>query len=360
MRFSIIIPTYNRSTLLARTLKSVGVATAGTSGEVLVVDNGSTDETAAVVTRTKREFDGLDIRYVFEPAPGLLSGRHRGALEARGDLLVFIDDDIRVGDGWLLAIEKAFADPKVQIVGGRYLPEYECTPPDWVEGFWSASPNGVRVCPWLSLLDFGETAMDVDPTYVWGLGYGIRRRALFELGGFNPDSMPDALQCYQGDGETGLSYKARSRGYRAVYEPQSVIYHFVPCSRMTPKYFERRAYFQGVCDSYTEIRGTAITVAGATKRRRYDWYRSVGPIARRLAKGVRRALNCHRADAKPVTDSISARGEPFRAILQSTEAAYRAGYEFHQKAVADDPELRAWVLREHYWDYRVPAGGRLN
>ena len=139
-------------------------------------------------------------------------------------------------------------------MGGRNLPKFEVEPPAWLESFWDATPAGGRSCGWLSLLDLGESEREIDPNYVWGLNFAIRKRALHDLGGFHPDLIPPELQRFQGDGETGLTMKARSHCYRAVYQPKATIYHFIPASRMTPEYFEQRAYYQAVCDSYSNIR----------------------------------------------------------------------------------------------------------
>ena len=72
-----------------------------------------------------REMPHHRIRYLLEPEPGLLSGRHRGALESDGEILVFLDDDIEATAGYLHAILDAFKDPAVQLVGGPNLPRYE-------------------------------------------------------------------------------------------------------------------------------------------------------------------------------------------------------------------------------------------
>src|ERR1700735_1021342 len=103
---SIIIPTMNRATLLAGTLESVGrVVRRGAAAEIIVVDNGSTDKTRDAFNAVSEKFRGLGWRYFFEPTPGLLSGRHKGAAESHGKVLCYLDDDVLLAPDWLVAVE---------------------------------------------------------------------------------------------------------------------------------------------------------------------------------------------------------------------------------------------------------------
>jgi hypothetical protein len=68
-------------------------------------------------------------RYFHEPMPGLLSGRHRGAQEARGEILSYLDDDVLLGPFWLEGVTEAFANPEVVLVGGPSVPEFQVKPP---------------------------------------------------------------------------------------------------------------------------------------------------------------------------------------------------------------------------------------
>jgi glycosyltransferase involved in cell wall biosynthesis len=338
MNISCIIPTLNRSSLLRNTVESlINQNISPDMYEILIVDNGSTDDTEEISQDILKKTANRRIRYMFDPEPGLLTGRHRGALEAKGKLLVFVDDDIEATSGWLQAIFEAFKSPRVQLVGGRNLPKFEVEPPAWLESFWEATPDGGRSCTWLSLLDLGERELEIDPNYVWGLNFAIRRSALHDLGGFHPDCVPKELQRFQGDGETGLTMKARSYGYRAVYQPKASIYHVVPANRMTPEYFEQRAYYQGVCDSYSNIRRQGKVKSFSLR------------YARRIAGRVVRYLK-HSQDQACVTAETA----EVAAIRQLVHRAYHEGYEFHHSAVRSNPELLAWVLRPDYWDYRLP------
>ena len=338
---SIIVPTLNRASSLKLALSSFCRQTLSSEQfEIIVVDNGSTDETKDVTQAVIDELPHLQIRYVHEPEPGLLSGRHCGAAAAAGDILTFVDDDIEADANWLNAIQTSFADPTVQVVGGRNLPNYEADPPAWLEWFWMEHPYG-RICPALSLLDFGEETRDIDANYIWGLNFSIRKNILVELGGFHPDCIAKRLQYFQGDGETGLTRKANTIGYRAVYQPQALVFHSVSQDRMMYEYFDKRFYYQGVCDSYTRI------------RQDLDWGKPPSTLdkikapLRKIKQIGNRLLGNHPPEiVEPVTE---------RERLQARfDREYQAGYQFHQQVVSQNSMLLAWVRKHDYWDYKLP------
>lgn len=327
---SVIVPTLNRAELLAGCLKSLAEQSFPQERfEVLVVDNGSTDGTAALSEAAMRGAGIANLRYVLEPEPGLLSGRHRGALLAKGALLVFVDDDIIAAPGWLAALVRAFDDPQVHLAGGPSVGRFAVDPQPWYAHFERREPWGAT-CPALSLIHLGAEAKRVAPDDVWGLNYAIRRQTLLDLGGFHPDCIPARLQHFQGDGETGLSRKLAEGGHACVYEPQALVEHCIPASRLTLEAFWRRFFYQGVCDSYSAIR----RLGHAPPR----------PNAQALAADTlaRQSLAAHHGPG---------RTEP---ELVHVHQGYAEGYLFHNAAVAQSPALLAWVLRADYFDYRLP------
>jgi glycosyltransferase involved in cell wall biosynthesis len=319
--------------MLRRTLESIGSAVNGDAIEILVVDNGSDDETRVVYKRIEERFPQLSWRYFYEPVPGLLSGRHRGVEEARGEILTFLDDDVLLAPGWLEALENAFADPKVALAGGPSRPRYEIAPPHWLDGLWSECEGG-RYCSSLSLIELGSSPTQVDPLLVFGLNFSIRKSALEQGGGFHPDCIPKALQRYQGDGETGLSLKIREQGLLAIHHPNLAVAHLISASRLTPEYFEQRAIYQGVCDSYTQIRESG-KVPTLNRPSFKDFIRSAKwKIERQLL-----LLN-------PTIEGV-------RLLMAR---AHFEGMQFHQDEVRNDPKLLEWVLRPNYFNYSLPVG----
>jgi glycosyltransferase involved in cell wall biosynthesis len=195
--------------------------------EVLIIDNGSTDETSEVCEQVAKGHSQLCWRYFYDDMPGLLTGRHRGAKEAQGEILAYLDDDVLLGPTWLEALEDAFGDPRVGLVGGPSLPHYEVDPPPWLGKLWWDFDGG-RTCGSLSLIDLGKVRKFTDPCFVWGLNFSIRRRVFDDAGGFHPDCVPKALQRYQGDGETGLTLKIKEEGIAALYHPGLAVTHVIP------------------------------------------------------------------------------------------------------------------------------------
>jgi len=258
----------------------------------------------------------------------LLSGRHKGALESNADILIFVDDDIETDPGWLNAISDTFEDPKVHLVGGKNLAKFESTPPDWLEAFWYRD-GSLSQCFYLSLMDFGEQLTEIDPLYIWGLNFSIRRETLFDLGGFNPDYVPKPFQQYQGDGDTGLAWKVAAKGLKVMYQPAALVYHLIPKQRLTVDYFVERMFIAGFNDSYTTIRKKHGI--------KLDWKQQGPlPIIKRL---LRRIASRFSAD-------------PYAVLKQRVREAWLEGYTYHQDKVRNDPELLKWVLKENYWDYR--------
>ncbi len=119
LSISVVIPTRNRARLLDRALRSLA-AQQRLPDQVVVVDNGSTDDTA----RVARSFDGsLNLTLVREETVGIPHARNAGLRHCRGDVVAFIDDDCVAHADWLLEIEKPFLrDPRLGAVGGRLLP----------------------------------------------------------------------------------------------------------------------------------------------------------------------------------------------------------------------------------------------
>ncbi|MDR3362809.1 MAG: glycosyltransferase family 2 protein [Desulfovibrio sp.] len=317
IRWSAVIPTLNRVKTLVGTLDCLARQTLPPSiFEVLVVDNGSIDGTKEAVLSFIKEHPAHNIRYIRDETIGLLAGRHRGAQEARADILTFFDDDVEFANDFAVHILKAFLDGQVVLVGGPSRPRFEAEPPEWLEHYITRE-GGRMVCTHLSLLDLGNKAKDIAPEYVWGLNFSIRKQTLFEAEGFHPDLVPQHLQMYQGDGETGLSYKIKELGLKTRYVPEAAVVHIIPGSRLTEEYFHKRNFYQGVCDSYTEIR------------------KKSGPAHLSL----------------PLPVPVPSDGN---AVYARIHNAYVEGYRFHQEAVLSSPKLLEWVLRPDYWDYAYP------
>lgn len=343
MLLSVIIPTRNRSKYLSTLLDSLFLQMCGSfAWEIIVIDNGSMDNTAEVV-KEKILHGRIPLRYVREPKPGLHHGRHRGAQEALGEIIAFLDDDIVLPREWISGMD-LIQCKKADAVVSRILPNYEVPPPSWLT---ELIVNG-RLS-YLTLQDLGNEPIKINPLYVWGASFFIRHSLISRLGGFHPDGMPPELLRFRGDGELGFFRKFKQQGFVAWYDPRSVAFHLVTKERMTIDYFCRRAYNEGISDSYTQIREDHalyvddLMVVDRKKKKSPTYYMQraremsftdwLGSLNNTI-QGFRRCL-------------LPSRQEKIAYRLQS---ARRAGWTFHQSAVKMDPELLAYILKESYLD----------
>lgn len=334
LRASVIIPTYNRADLLARTLAGVLDQKIDSSAyEIIVVDNNSTDNTRAVVESLQSKH-GDRIRYAFESTNGLVYGRHTGAREASSEILVFADDDIIASQGWIKAILDSFSNPEVSLVGGKVLPEWETSPPDWIADFWEQDEYGSWNM-YLSLIDLGNSEKVIPANLVFGCNFAIRKNALIECGGFHPDSFPGKMIRWRGDGEAGLALALARKGYKTVYNPDACIKHVVPESRLSARYFCKRAFAEGVSNSYTRIRTDGRLTGGKT-----------------CGKDVLEKSNDYAIQV--MNGSVDIQAKTSREIKALVGDYYKQGFLYHQRQVMNDAELLTWVLKRDYFTSTRP------
>lgn len=327
MVISLIIPTRNRADLLTMAIHSLLTQTLKKEDfDVLIVDNGSTDRTADVVSRFANDLPNL--RYIQAPEPGLHVGRHRGMHEARGDVLVFADDDIEAMPSWLESYQQLFADPDVAMAGGNNFPLFIQTPPDWLIELWEQpTMGGGRMLSALSILHMTGSSRSFSPHQVWGCNFAIRKSVLLQAGGFHPDGMPKDLIRFRGDGETHVSRYVVKSGLNCMFHPGASVYHKVTPERMTFQYFRQRGFNQGVSDSYTALRNQDASTPSA---RRSLLYRGTSWAWRKLK------------------DQIYLTREARQALTELKEG-HSEGYAYHQAAYRSDPEVRGWVHRPTYF-----------
>lgn len=316
---SVIIPTCNRAFHLEKALGSLLTQTLLRNYfEVIVVDNGSSDETAQVTSSFKAKIANL--HYVSEPSPGLHNARHRGMLEAKSDILVFCDDDIEAFPTWLEGIYETFVTyPEAVLVGGKSLARFENAPPAWLETLWEQNEYG-RVHGWLSLIDLGEQIRPIPAEYVYGCNFSIRRAVLQSCGGFHPDSMPWSLKHLRGDGETHVSNWVNDHGLVAYYNPLASVYHQVPAERMTFQYLCKRAFLQAISYSYT------VTRQMPTVRQR------ISTTIRRIASVLFHQVIC---------------GE---GGIRRHWLCLVYGLIWYQTKIFMNPQLLKWITKEDYFE----------
>lgn len=326
---SVIIPTRNRAEMLIDTLKSIYNQTIDQSlFEVIVCDNNSTDTTIEAAHSFANKFGNF--KYIKTLDPGLHVGRNKGFQEAKGDILVYVDDDIEAFPEWLYTINEVFKDKDVVLVGGKNLPKWEVEPPDWAIEMWKPDKEGNRMLGSFSIIDLGNQIKEINPSYVFGCNFSVRKNVIKETQGFHPDGMPQEIIEYRGDGESAVSAYINQQGYKTIYHPKASVYHFVSKERLTLNYLRKRSFNQGVSDSYTIIRNP-----------KYPSYKKKINVKSILKKILLRLLRFFKNDPKESITKVN--------IYQKAMAeGHKKGFDFHHQRVKDSPELKEWVMKNNY------------
>ena len=256
MLFTITIPTYNRADTLAEVLRSLGQMRypSDAEHEILVVDNNSSDHTASVVEEF-RPVLGPAFRSVFEPRQGVSHARNRALEEARGEVVCFIDDDSVADRNWLVAHMRAYqSEQRVVAVGGRIWLR-------WPEGWSRPTWLPPQLEHYLSALDLGpERQWMRYPHHPYGCNMSVKRQVARDIGGFSVRLGRTGTDLISNE-EQHFFRQVEKHGGLTLYEPEALVYHMVPVSRLSKRFFLQRAYAQGISDALLkrEIRGDALS-----------------------------------------------------------------------------------------------------
>lgn len=202
MSVSIIIPTFNGASRVGDCLDSLLEQTAGRDAEILVVNDGSTDNTADVVARYS------DVRLITQSNAGPAAARNRGALEARGTIIMFTDDDCVPMPDWLAAMIEPFDDPNVVGVKGIYRTRQRRLAARFVQIEYEDKYRRMASLPQIDFID----------TY----SAGFRRDRFLEMNGYDT-RFPVA--CAE---DVELSYRMSARGWTMKFVPAAIVYHTHP------------------------------------------------------------------------------------------------------------------------------------
>jgi glycosyltransferase involved in cell wall biosynthesis len=253
MNVTVAICTYNRAALLRQALAGMVQQDypRGTY-EILVVDNNSSDDTHAVVA----SFAGSPTppRTVVETRQGANFARNRALVEARGEIIVYADDDILVAPSWLRLLVAPFFDashPRIGAIAGEVLPVFPNGCPDWVGGFHG--PQALR-------MDTGPIA----PTRVpMSANLAFRRTVLRELGGFDTALTREGGALFSAD-ENVIMRKLHGAGYEVWFVPEARVQHQMPANRTTFRYVAKHAFGSArsrVVDRATQSGAKAYLIA---------------------------------------------------------------------------------------------------
>lgn len=227
-KLSVVICTYNRASSLRQTLRSLATLDVrGLTGEIIVVDNNSSDDTRAAIEAFLPDAP-LPARYLFESRQGLSHARNTGIDAASGDIIAFTDDDVLVGRRWLHEIAAAFECDSPAAVGGKILPKWPDAPPNWL---------GPELHDFLGLLDHGDEPKLMTEPALWGANFAFRRD-VFRTMRFRSKLGRTGDKLYNGE-DSDLLMLLIERGERVVYWPRAVVHHNIPLGRLTKAYFRK-------------------------------------------------------------------------------------------------------------------------
>lgn len=241
MTVSVIIATRDRHHLLDECLAHLARQPFAAGDEVIVVDNGSSDDTPAVIERHAREYS-VPLRHLDERTPGKSRALAAALAVAQGDVLAFTDDDVIVDPSWLDAIRTAMADPAVALIGGQVAPRWEQRAPVWLR---TAVESYGRLAAPLALLSYGAHPLVLGPRTVLGANLAIRRDVLTRVGGFSLHLGKLEGTALAGEDDE-LCRRVQAAGFKALYCPEARVRHWVPAERMRVGYYLWWFFWSGI------------------------------------------------------------------------------------------------------------------
>jgi glycosyltransferase involved in cell wall biosynthesis len=220
---SVVMPALNAADVIGQQLDALGRQTYEGAWEVVVVDNGSTDGTAAATTAYVDRLPDLRVVDGSERRSHTFA-RNVGARAARGELLLYCDADDVVDPGWMAAYVTAATDEGCDLMGG-FVDDVSLNDPRHAE--WRHSPPRDRLPEKMDFLPLAISA-----------NLAIRRSVLFDIGGWN--------EAYgEGCNDVELSWRAQVAGYRLCYVPDAVVaYRY----RSSMRALARQMYRRGLAE----------------------------------------------------------------------------------------------------------------
>jgi glycosyltransferase involved in cell wall biosynthesis len=229
---SVVLSTYNRADRLPAALNALLAQTGNVPYEIIIIDNNSTDDTAAVVNPIARQSAGR-VRYGFEPRQGLSHGRNAGITLARSPIIAFTDDDVRVADDWILQLKRAFDEHSdAGYIGGRVLPHWLAPPPSWLTtAHWAP----------LALQDYGQdTHVSGRERAVCLVGANLSfRKQVFARVGMFTASLGRVKDGIGSTEDHEMQLRAWRAGIRGLYIPSIVVVADVTADRLEKRYHRR-------------------------------------------------------------------------------------------------------------------------
>jgi glucosyl-dolichyl phosphate glucuronosyltransferase len=265
MLATVAICTLNRAESLRRTLESLAVMRMpqAIDWEVVVVNNNCTDHTDEVIAAFA---DRLPIRREFEPQRGLSRARNRAVDAARGDYIVWTDDDVVVDPGWLAAYTEAFRRwPEAALFGGKIVERFAEPLPKWLAGN--------DTFPGFAARDFGNEPLPlsiVDGRLPFGPNFAVHTA--------DQRAFPYDLKLGHAPGqrrrgeELDVIERVLRSGAPGYWVPQARVEHCATPEQQTIQYFEG---FFATVGEYEEFHGGSVAASRWFGAPRWMWRRLV-------------------------------------------------------------------------------------
>jgi glycosyltransferase involved in cell wall biosynthesis len=240
IRLSLVIPTYNRSEQIIKTLESVVAQRYNASlWECIIVDNNSSDDTRVRVEELIAKHDKLNLRYIFEPKQGLSHARNCGIAHSRGEIIAFVDDDETIVEEFVMQYVALFdARPDAMAAGGRIIPEYISGEPRWMSHFVAL--------PIANPLDYGDyVRLFPRGKHPGGGNMAVRRAVIEQIGTFDTELGRTGEKLIGGE-ECDFFERMYAHNMPIYYVPRAAIYHRIGKEKLTEQYTSRLFHQVGV------------------------------------------------------------------------------------------------------------------
>jgi len=254
-----IICTYNREKYIRPLLEALAANDLPKADyEILLVDNNCQDNTRAVCEAFCAAHPDVQFRYTVEPEQGLSAARNCGIREAKGDIIVYVDDDATVDPSYLRIYAEHFAqNPDTMACGGpiRPLLEMDGDPVKTIEAYkrgetltepqWMTSYTRALLCAWM---DYGTCVREYPKGRYPGGGNSAYRKEVFGKVGYYNTELGRKGGNLMGSEEKDIFDKMHAQGMRVLYLPDPVLHHIIPEAKLQQPYFDRLTRQMGISE----------------------------------------------------------------------------------------------------------------
>jgi len=235
------------------------------NAEILVVDNGSTDDTAGVLAQATGECTRFSLKVLRENRQGKSNALNRGLGSAQGKILLIVDDDVVVHPQWLVKHVESYSLTSFDAMQGRVLPGVDLYGRP-------ADPKKLREYN-IPIIDYGEEIRE--RRGLTGSNMSFKREVFDKVGWFDTRLGPGAAGFSE---DTEYSIRIRQSGFKIGYTPHAVVYHELSPARYGREYNRRVEYRKGVSRSLYRTDSIFLRVLPnlAANCLRYAIYRFLG------------------------------------------------------------------------------------